>query len=228
MHNILLVTNSLERIRDLNSGLSRLGFSCTACVYADEVIQHDARQSFNIVLVDICAISSRGESAWQWFRKLKLRKLLPVIALVSPATLDAAAAEQGLADFVMKPWNLDELAARIRRVIVKSSKAGESSVIRAGDLAIDPLRCEVELGGRLLALTFKEYEMLKLLATNKGKVFTREALLNEVWGYDYYGGDRTVDVHIRRLRSKIEDPLHTFIDTVRNIGYKFKDAAAGG
>jgi len=228
MHNILLVTNSLERIRDLNSGLSRLGFSCTACVYADEVIQHDARQSFNIVLVDICAISSRGESAWQWFRKLKLRKLLPVIALVSPATLDAAAAEQGLADFVMKPWNLDELAARIRRVIVKSSKAGESSVIRAGDLAIDPLRCEVELGGRLLALTFKEYEMLKLLATNKGKVFTREALLNEVWGYDYYGGDRTVDVHIRRLRSKIEDPLHTFIDTVRNIGYKFKDASAGG
>jgi two-component system alkaline phosphatase synthesis response regulator PhoP len=228
MHNILLVTNSLERIRDLNSGLSRMGFSCTACVYADDVIQQDARQSFNIVLVDICAISSRGESAWQWFRKLKLRKLLPVIALVSPATLDSAAAEQGLADFVMKPWNLDELAARIRRVVVKSSKAGESGVIKAGDLAIDPVRCEVELGGRLLALTFKEYELLKLLATNKGKVFTREALLNEVWGYDYYGGDRTVDVHIRRLRSKIEDPVHTFIDTVRNIGYKFKDTAAGG
>ena len=80
------------------------------------------------------------------------------------------------------------------------------------------------MAGRLLALTFKEYELLKLLATNKGKVFTRESLLNEVWGYDYYGGDRTVDVHIRRLRSKIEDPTHTFIETVRNIGYKFKDA----
>ena len=228
MHNILLVTNSLERVRDLNSGLSRMGFSCTACVYADDVIQQDARQSFNIALVDICAISSRGESAWQWFRRLKLRKLLPVIALASTATLDAAAAEQGLTDFIIKPWNLDELAARIRRVVIKSSKAGESGVIKAGDLAIDPVRCEVELGGRLLALTFKEYELLKLLATNRGKVFTREALLNEVWGYDYYGGDRTVDVHIRRLRSKIEDPVHTFIDTVRNIGYKFKDTAAVG
>jgi two-component system alkaline phosphatase synthesis response regulator PhoP len=228
MQNILLVTNSLERIRDLNSGLSRMGFSCTACVYADDVIQQDARQTFNIVLVDICAISSRGESAWQWFRKLKLRKLLPVIALVSPATIDAVTAEQGLTDFVIKPWNLDELAARLRRALIKSGKARESGVIKAGDLAIDPVRCEVELGGRLLALTFKEYELLKLLATNKGKVFTREALLNEVWGYDYYGGDRTVDVHIRRLRSKIEDPVHTFIDTVRNIGYKFKDTAAGG
>jgi DNA-binding response OmpR family regulator len=228
MHNILLVTNNLDRIRDLNTGLSRMGFSCTACVYADDVIQQDARQSFNVVLVDICAISSHGESAWQWFRKLKLRKLLPVIALVSPSTLNAAAAEQGLTDFVVKPWNLDELAARIRRTVIKASNAKQSGVIKVGDLSIDPVRCEVELGGRMLALTFKEYELLKLLATNKGKVFTREALLNEVWGYDYYGGDRTVDVHIRRLRSKIEDPMHTFVDTVRNIGYKFKDTGAGG
>jgi DNA-binding response OmpR family regulator len=227
MYNILLVTNSLERIRDLNSGLSRMGFSCTACVYADDVIQQDARQSFNAVLVDICAISSHGESAWQWFRKLKLRKLLPVIALVSPATLTAAAAEQGLTDFVIKPWNLDELATRIRRAVIKAGKSEEAGVIKAGDLAIDPVRCEVQLGGRLLVLTFKEYELLKLLATNRGKVFTRESLLNEVWGYDYYGGDRTVDVHIRRLRSKIEDPAHTFIDTVRNIGYKFRDTANG-
>ena len=227
MHNILLVTNNMDRIRDLNTGLSRLGFSCTACIYADDVIQQDARQSFNAVLVDICSISSHGESAWQWFRKLKLRKLLPVIALVSPSTLNAAAAEQGLTDFVITPWNLDELAMRIGRAVIKASNAKERGVIKVGDLAIDPVRCEVELGGRLLALTFKEYELLKLLATNKGKVFTREALLNEVWGYDYYGGDRTVDVHIRRLRSKIEDPEHTFIDTVRNIGYKFKDTAAG-
>ena len=109
------------------------------------------------------------------------------------------------------------------KLAAKTSRGKEDTIIKAGDLAIDPIRCEVEVGGRLMALTFKEYELLKLLATNKGKVFTREALLNEIWGYDYYGGDRTVDVHIRRLRSKIEDPEHSFIDTVRNIGYKFKD-----
>lgn len=108
----------------------------------------------------------------------------------------------------------------------RASGARADSVLKIGDLTIDSVRCEVEVGGRLLALTFKEYELLRLLATNKGKVFTREALLNQVWGYDYYGGDRTVDVHIRRLRSKIEDPVHTFIETVRNIGYKFKDTSS--
>ena len=74
----------------------------------------------------------------------------------------------------------------------------------------------------MIELTFKEYELLKFLASHQGRVYTREALLNKVWGYDYYGGDRTVDVHIRRLRSKIEDAKHTFIETVRNIGYRFK------
>jgi two-component system alkaline phosphatase synthesis response regulator PhoP len=71
-------------------------------------------------------------------------------------------------------------------------------------------------------LTFKEYELIKLLASHPGRVYTREAILNKVWSMDYYGGDRTVDVHVRRLRSKIEDATHTFIDTVRNIGYRFK------
>jgi two-component system alkaline phosphatase synthesis response regulator PhoP len=225
MYNILLVTNEMDRIKDLNSGLSRLGFSCTACIYADDVIEQDLRQTFNAILIDISAISAHGESAWKWFRRLKLRKSLPIIALVSTTTLDIVASEHGLEDFVMKPWSIDELSARIRRVIARAGKGNEDKIIQAGDLIIDPEKCEVELGGRLLALTFKEYELLKLLATNRGKVFTREALLNEVWGYDYYGGDRTVDVHIRRLRSKIEDSAHSFIDTVRNIGYKFKDVA---
>lgn len=228
MHNILLVTNEMDRVKDLSSGLSRLGFSCTACVYADDVIEQDLRQSFNVVLIDISAISSHGDSAWKWFRKIKLRRPLPVIALISASTLHTVVSEQGLEDFILKPWNLDELSSRIRKVIARTSRINEDKVIKAGDLIIDPDRCEVELSGRLLALTFKEYELLKLLATNKGKVFTREALLNEVWGYDYYGGDRTVDVHIRRLRSKIEDSVHSFIETVRNIGYKFKDTASAG
>jgi two-component system alkaline phosphatase synthesis response regulator PhoP len=224
MYNIMIVTNELDRVKDLTAGLSRMGFSCTACVYADDVIEQDQRQSFNVTLVDISAISPHGDSAWKWFRKLKLRRPVPVIALVSSSTLQVAVAEQGLDDLIMKPWNLDELSARIRRLVARASRANEDTIIKVGDLVIDPVRCEVEIGGRLLALTFKEYELLKLLATNKGKVFTREALLNEIWGYDYYGGDRTVDVHIRRLRSKIEDPVHSFVETVRNVGYKFKDA----
>ena len=223
MNNILLVTNEMDRVREMSTGLGRAGFSCTACIYADDVIEQDSRQLFNAVLIDLSSISTHGDSAWKWFRKLKLRKLLPVIVLVSPSTLPLAL-EQGFEDFAMQPWNMDELSARIRRAISRTARPGGDGIIKSGVLAIDPVRCEVEIAGRLLALTFKEYELLKLLATHKGKVFTRESLLNEIWGYDYYGGDRTVDVHIRRLRSKIEDPVHTFIDTVRNIGYKFKDA----
>jgi len=215
----------MDRVRDLSAGLSRMGFSCTACIYADDVIQQDARQSFHAVLIDISSISTHGDSAWKWFRKLKLRRLLPVIALVSSSTLHLVL-EQGFEDFVIKPWNLDELSTRIRRAIAETTKPDRDMVIKVGDLIIDPMRCEVELAGRLLALTFKEYELLKLLATNEGKVFTRESLLNEIWGYDYYGGDRTVDVHIRRLRSKIEDSVHSFIETVRNIGYKFKGSGS--
>lgn len=227
MQNILIVTNEMERIRELSTELSRMGFSCTACMYVDDVLTQDSRQTFHIVLVDFSAVSPHGDSAWKWFRKLKLKHLLPVIALVSITTLPLILQEQGLEDFIIKPWNIDELAARIHRAVAKTNRPLEDSAIKIGDLTIDPVRCEVELGGRMLALTFKEYELLKLMATSRGKVFTREALLNEIWGYDYYGGDRTVDVHIRRLRSKIEDPEHSFIETVRNIGYKFKETVPG-
>lgn len=225
MNNVLIVSNEMDRVRDLSAGLSRMGFSCTACIYADDVIEQDQRQSFSVVLVDISSVSPQGDSAWRWFRKLKLRRLLPVVALVSSSTLPTVIDDHGLDDFIVKPWDLAELSTRISKLAARASRTKEDTIIKAGDLSIDPVRCEVEVGGRLMTLTFKEYELLKLLATNKGKVFTREALLNEIWGYDYYGGDRTVDVHIRRLRSKIEDTEHTFIDTVRNIGYKFKPAA---
>ena len=110
---------------------------------------------------------------------------------------------------------------RINRVLRKTVKNESSEQIKCDGLTIDLATCEVTVNGKIVELTFKEYEMLKLLASNKGRVYTREALLDKIWGYDYYGGDRTVDVHVRRLRSKIEDASHTYIETVRNIGYRF-------
>ena len=133
MNNILLVTNEMDRVRDLSAGLSRAGFSCTACIYADDVIEQDSRQSFHIVLIDLSSISAQGDSAWKWFRKLKLRRLLPVIALVSPSTLPIVL-EQGFEDFVMKPWNIDELSARIRRAISRTTRPGGDGIIRRATL----------------------------------------------------------------------------------------------
>jgi DNA-binding response OmpR family regulator len=96
-------------------------------------------------------------------------------------------------------------------------------MVRVGDMTINAANFEVSVGGRRVSLRFKEYELLLLMAANPGRVYSREALLNKVWGYDYLGGTRTVDVHIRRLRSKIEDAEHTFIETVWQVGYRFKD-----
>ncbi len=127
----------------------------------------------------------------------------------------------GFDDFVVYPALTEELAARIRRIIWQKSGVESDNTLRAGDLHIDLSNYKAFVGGRPIDLTYKEYELLRFLATNRDKVFTREALLNRVWGYDFYGGARTVDVHVRRLRSKIEDRTHTFIETVRNVGYRF-------
>ncbi|MFW6056446.1 MAG: winged helix-turn-helix domain-containing protein, partial [Chloroflexota bacterium] len=123
-------------------------------------------------------------------------------------------------DFLVLPATDSELQVRVARLVSVSPVSGNQ--IARGDLAIDVESCEVSLGGHLIELTYKEYELLKFLAANPGRVHSRETLLDRVWGYDYYGGDRTVDVHIRRLRGKIEDANHTYIDTVRNVGYRFR------
>ena len=130
-------------------------------------------------------------------------------------------------DFIVPPLDMEELQVRLARIAWLRTGADESNVLRRGGLTIDMERYTVSVDGVSVDLTYKEYELLRFLATNAGKPFTREALLNRVWGYDYYGGSRTVDVHIRRIRAKIEQ-REAFIDTVRNVGYRFLEDAPGG
>jgi len=143
------------------------------------------------------------------------------IAIIRGDQLATFDVTTGFDDFVVYPALDDEIAARVRRGIWLKSGVEGDNILRAGDLQIDIANYKVFVAGRPVDLTYKEYEVLRFLATNRDKVFTREALLNRVWGYDFYGGARTVDVHIRRLRSKIEDAQHRFIETVRNVGYRF-------
>ena len=148
---------------------------------------------------------------------------LPVILLVPEAQIADLDVDLGVNDFVVSPPNASELVTRARLVLLRTKSPEDSDTIRVGDLAINPTSYEVSLKGRRINLRFKEYELLRLLAANPGKVYTREALLSQIWGYDYFGGTRTVDVHIRRLRSKIEDTDHPFIETIWNVGYRFRD-----
>lgn len=149
-----------------------------------------------------------------------LRERCAVIACFSPTDLRLYELASGADDFVLLPALPEELGARVR-LAVKRRAPETGDILRAGDLLLDLANYRVSVGGRAVELTFKEYELLRFLVQNPEKVLTREALLKRVWGYDYFGGSRTVDVHIRRLRSKLEDRGHTFIETIRNVGYRF-------
>ena len=148
---------------------------------------------------------------------------LPVIALVRPDMLPDLDLKLGVSDFVVSPPNTDELVTRVKLTLHRNRREEGDDVIRAGSLVINPSTYEVSLRGKRVNLRFKEYELLRLLATNPGRVYSRDALLSSIWGYDYFGGTRTVDVHIRRLRSKIEDAEHPYIETIWNVGYRFRD-----
>ncbi|MFP6570801.1 MAG: response regulator transcription factor [Dehalococcoidia bacterium] len=128
----------------------------------------------------------------------------------------------GNIDFYFPPFRAEEFAVRIALLIARSGVNDSGNVVQQGEIRIDLERYEVTVSGRKVDLTFKEYELLRVLASNPGHVYSREALLQTVWAYDYYGGTRTVDVHIRRLRSKINDVEHRFIETVWNVGYRFR------
>jgi len=143
-----------------------------------------------------------------------------LIALVAEDQLDRIAADAPIEDFVLLPGNPAELARRVERAFRRRHGIDSENFVRCGALTIDLSNYRVTVDGEHLVLTFKEYELLRFLAMNSGRVFTREQLLNRVWGYDYFGGARTVDVHIRRIRSKIEIRGHSFIETVRNVGYR--------
>lgn len=146
----------------------------------------------------------------------------PTILVLSPEhyrDLELSNASEAL---IFYPWHVGELTLRIRQLLSRNRGPLDApGIIRNGDLVINTQQYDVFLAGRTVLLTFKEYELLKLLASNPGRVFSREQLLEQVWGYQYFGGTRTVDVHVRRLRSKIEDAAHTFIDTIWNVGYRF-------
>lgn len=145
----------------------------------------------------------------------------PLLLLVRPDQIPAIDPTWPADDFAVLPLAAEELRLRLRRAVYRKTGADSASILRGEGLMLDLANYKVFVNDQPVALTFKEFELLRFLMTNRGKVFTREALLNRVWGYEYFGGARTVDVHIRRLRAKIETGTTLYIETVRNVGYRF-------
>jgi DNA-binding response OmpR family regulator len=141
--------------------------------------------------------------------------------VVGAAQLDRLNFAAGFDDFVVDPVKGAQLVARVRQLRWRQNRTESGEVLKAGDLVVNLASCEVTLNGTSLALTFQEYQLLRYLMQHRGRVFTREHLLSELWGYNFYGGTRTVDVHVRRLRAKLGPEYEDLVQTVRNVGYRF-------
>jgi DNA-binding response OmpR family regulator len=210
---IVVIARRNDETEKLCSELNNHGFQCLI-LNSDDALEQVGKNTASLLLIEFTDSLDIG-ALCHYFRQ---EKGLPIIALAPLEKLDSL--NGYVDDFVVNPYNTKELATRAKRLIKKESDISTEQIRTAG-IIIDPDKYEVYVDGRLVSLTFKEYELLKFLASHPGRVFTRDSLLNQVWSEDYFGGDRTVDVHIRRLRSKIEDPSHIYIETVRNIGYRF-------
>ncbi len=168
-----------------------------------------------------------SEGAFALCRSLRKREVVlePFLLLVSGSQLaDLELREDLFDDFCLIPMRPRELEARLKHLFWRTGQGTRPELVEYGDLVLNLETYQAAIAGKPLDLTYMEYELLKFLSSHPGKVFTRETLLSRVWGYDYYGGARTVDVHVRRLRAKLGDDRATLIHTVRSVGYRFGEA----
>lgn len=195
IHNVRVVPPEISVLLDTDPG---------------DVILVDARTDLMQARGFVRLLSTTGVSA-------------PIIAIVQEGGLVAVNADWGMDDFILHTAGPTELEARLRFVVTNRLAVAqdEIQVVTRGDLTIEEESYSARIKGRSLDLTYKEFELLKYLAQHPGRVFSRGQLLQEVWGYDYFGGTRTVDVHVRRLRAKLGNEHEALIGTVRNVGYKF-------
>jgi DNA-binding response OmpR family regulator len=177
----------------------------------------------------ICA-DDEPEAAFALCRALRKRDipLEPLLLLVNGAQLtDLELRDDLFDDFCLSPVRQNELDSRLKHLFWRTGRGTRPELIEYGPLVLNLETYQAAIGGRPLDLTYMEYELLKFLASHPGKVFTRETLLSRVWGYDYYGGARTVDVHVRRLRAKLGEEQAALISTVRSVGYRFGETRWG-
>ncbi len=170
------------------------------------------------------------EGAFSLCRELRKRDmpLRPLLLMVSPEQLRELELREDLFDdFCVSPMQAGELEARLQHLFWRTGRGLRPELVEYGPLALNLETYQAVLNGKPMDLTFMEYELLKFLVSHPGKVFTRETLLSRVWGYEYFGGARTVDVHVRRLRAKLGEENAHLIDTVRSVGYRFGETRWG-
>ena len=223
---ILLVEDEKTLAKALKFNLEKEGFRVEVAFDGEEALNAMSRKEPDLVILDLMLPKIDG---YEVCRSIRRSSDVPIIMLTArDEDIDKILGlELGADDYMTKPFNTRELLARIKAILRRTVQqaAAVRSFIKVGDLQIDVIKHKVTVKGREVALTSREYNLLSLLASNPGKVYSREELLEEIWGDDYSGDVRTVDVHIRHLREKIEEfPAEpNIILTVWGAGYKFRE-----
>lgn len=205
--------------------LGRAGFDVEVFHTGSDVMEQVRRQQPDLVVLDLMLPGLSGFEICRMMRGESSTATVPIIMLTARTEEDdrVRGLELGADDYLMKPFSPRELVARIRAVLRRAQPYGSDKVLRFGSLAIDLDRHEVSENKREVRLTAKEFMLLQYLIEHRGRVLSRDLLLSDVWGYQYTGGTRTVDVHIRRLREKLPT-LVKHIMTIKQFGYKFVEA----
>ena len=230
---VLVVEDEASFVEALMIGLRREGFDVVVATDGAEALEMFDRTQPDLVLLDVMLPKISGIDVC---RQLRKKTQIPIIMVTAKgAEIDTVVGlEVGADDYVTKPYRLRELVARMRAVLRRAelNSAGEgaaslaSGIVQVGDVTLDPDEHRASVRGEEIALPLKEFELLHLLLANAGRVLPRETLIDRVWGSDYVGDTKTLDVHVKRLRSKIEvDPATPArIVTIRGLGYKYERA----
>ena len=216
MFRVTLITADAPLADAIEPDLLRAGFDLVRRDAFDETSDPDPAAAPDVLCLDLRESRPLARSPFQepWTNAFTLA----ILRLDQVPDLDPAL---GLDDFMTAPLYPPEFVARVQQILWRHGRSTVGQQLAAGDLVMDLTTYQLFEAGHPIALTYKEYELLRFLMTHPGTVFNREQLLNRVWGYNYYGGSRTVDVHVRRLRSKLSRSGHAYIETVRNVGYRF-------
>jgi two-component system, OmpR family, alkaline phosphatase synthesis response regulator PhoP len=223
---ILIVEDEPHIVELVRYNLVQEGFQVSVAYDGSEALQKAKQDCPDLVILDLMLPYVDGLEVC---RHLRRESAVPILMLTAKDGEQhrVVGLEMGADDYVTKPFSPPELVARVRAILRRTNREAPrpgGTPLRVGGLVLDPTTHEVTLNDRLIELTTKEFDLLQLLLGHPSRVFTRDFLLEHIWGYDYFGSTRTVDMHISRLREKIEDdPNHpTYITTVRGVGYKLK------
>jgi two-component system response regulator RegX3 len=224
---VLVVEDEASYVEALTIGLTREGFNVEVAVDGADALMKFEDVHPDLVLLDVMLPKMSGIDVCRLMRK---RSQVPIIMVTAKgAEIDTVVGlEVGADDYVTKPYRMRELVARMRAVLRRAPESGDEELladaIEIGDVALDPEQHRVRIRGAEVGLPLKEFELLHLLLANAGRVVARDTLIDRVWGSDYVGDTKTLDVHVKRLRAKVEpDPANpTRIVTIRGLGYRYE------